>query len=281
MIVRAGLAARSRKFASGLVYTCSLPRAERSVWAWLADTHISGGPVAERAGRQPDTELQRVSREVSAVRPDGLVVNGDIAWKDGAAEDYRRFRDILSPALRGAPLVLGVGNHDRRANMLDAFDPELIAEPEWIAACVDLPPYCLIAVDSQLDPSVVGGEVGDSQMAWLEGALASSGARRAILFVHHPGDSLSEGCRDFERLAALAGGSGIVEAIVTGHDHAFSLDRLEGMHLVGLPSSAFPFDSRQDCGWVEARLAADGLALRFHGSRESAELRLRWRGPPG
>lgn len=210
-----------------------------------------------------------------------MIVNGDIAWKEGAAGDYRRFQDILSPALRTAPLVLCVGNHDSRANMLAAFDTECEAEPEWIAAVVDLPPYCVITLDSQIGPSVVGGEIGASQLAWLEEALAASGTRRAILFVHHPGNSLSEGCRDFDRLVDLAGDSGVVQAIVTGHDHAFSLERLGRMHLVGLPSAAFPFDNRQDCGWVEARLATESFQLRFHGSRESREHRLRWRKRPG
>ena len=142
---------------------------------------------------------------------------------------------------------------------------------------IDQPPFRFVALDSQLDPGEVGGAIGSEQLQWLESVLRYREPARTILFVHHPGESASEGCRDFGSLFDLAAGCGHVQAIVTGHDHAYSLDRDRGVHLVGLPSAGFPFDPGDECGWVEANLRASDLELRLRAGGTSRVSRLRWR----
>ncbi len=177
----------------------------------------------------------------------------------------------------GLPMVLGVGNHDRRGHMLAVLAERSGSEPSWLAAVVEQPPIRFVVLDSQINPDSVGGEVGSEQLAWLQTVVASSPYLRTILFVHHPGRSISEGCRDFDDVARLARSRASVQAVVTGHDHTFSVDRSGSVHLIGLPSSAFPFIAGTDCGWVEAVLSEYGLRLSFHGTGGSSEHRLKWR----
>lgn len=277
MTLRGRSAAASRAFESGLVYSVSLPPCRETVWAWLADTHIRGGAPVEREGRRPDRELARVAEEIAAARPDGIVVNGDLAWKRGDEEDYRRFRALLGPAADGRTAVLGVGNHDRRRNLLAVFDPGAGTAPDWIAAVVEQPPYRLVALDSQRDPGEVAGEVGPAQLRWLESSLRDAKPARTILFVHHPGQSVSEGCQDFDRLVAVAEGCAGAEAIVTGHDHEFTLGEAGRLHHVGLPATSFPFAAGRECGWIEAALDPLGMRLRLRSPQGSRTHRLDWR----
>ena len=276
MIVNAASPPRVAEFASGLIYSCSLPAVAEPRWAWLADTHICGDAEAERNGWRPARQLGDIARQVSAARPHGLLVNGDIAWQAGTIEDYRLFRTLMRPAA-GLPMVLGVGNHDRRDHMLAVLAGRSGSEPSWIAAVVEQPPNRFLVLDSQIDPESVGGEVGPEQLEWLRTEIALSEHLRTILFVHHPGRSISEGCKDFDALARLARGCASIQAIVTAHDHALSVTRREGVHLIGLPSSAFPFIDGTDCGWIEAAFCAEGLRLSFHGTGGSSKHRLDWR----
>ena len=211
-------------------------------------------------------------------RPDGVLVNGDLAWLEGAPDDYGLFRALMQP-MGATPLVLGVGNHDCRENLLANFGGWSDSPPEWLASVVDQPPNRLVMLDSQIGPGVVEGEIGADQLGWLGSLLANAPQRRTVLFVHHPGESTSEGCRDFEALARLAQSRSNVHAIVTGHDHEFSLGRVGDVHLIALPSAGFPFEPGTDCGWIEAGLTADGLRLRFHGTASASTHRLDWRLP--
>ncbi len=281
MILRGKAVTASRAFESGLVYSVSLPPCRETVWAWLADTHIRGGAPVVRDGRRPDRELARVAEEIVAARPDGIVVNGDLAWRQGNTEDYRRFQALLGPATAGRTAVLGMGNHDRRRNLLAVLDPGAGTVPDWIAAVVEQPPYRLVALDSQRSCGEVAGEIGPAQLRWLEGSLRAARPARTILFVHHPGHSVSEGCQDFDRLVAVAESCAAAEAIVTGHDHEFTLGVAGRLHHVGLPATSFPFASDRECGWIEAALDPLGMQLRFRRPHRSSRHRLDWRRSPG
>ena len=277
MILEGAAPASARRFASGVYYSCSLEETERATWAWVADPHISADPSAEHGGRRPAENLERIACEISAANPSGVLVNGDISWSVGSEADYQRFRSIMRPVLGAVPVVVGVGNHDRRDNLLAVLGERRGPEPDWLAAVVCQPPFQFVQLDSQIDPQHVGGEIGGSQFEWLEQILRARTALRTILFVHHPGESTSEGCRDFDILAGMAERHRCVEAIVTGHDHAFALERINHVHRIALPAAGFPFDSDIECGWIEAQHSRDGLSLAFHGQGAKTSYRLAWR----
>ena len=277
MILGETASALAQPFGSGVYYSCSLPQAARPAWAWVADTHINADARTEYRGRRPAARLERIVREIAAAEPSGVLVNGDISWAVGSMADYLRFRSIMRPVLEAVPLVIGVGNHDRRDNMLAVLGDRQGPEPDWMAAVVHQPPFRFVQLDSQIDLQEVGGEIGDQQLEWLDQVLRAESSPRTILFVHHPGESTSVGCRDFGRLAAIAEHHRCVEAIVTAHDHAFALERVSHVHRIALPAAGFPFDPQVDCGWIEARHARDGLSLAFHGQDGTTSYRLAWR----
>ena len=277
MILKAGAAPRASELAWGLCYSCTLPVTTQASWAWLADTHVSEDAEAERDRWQPSAQLESVAKEIVVARPCGVLVNGDLAWSEGRFGDYNRLRSLMRPVMAIAPLVLGVGNHDHRGNLLAALASRHGPEPAGIAAIVEQPPYRLVQLDSKHDTHEVGGEIGIAQIDWLDHVLRTGSLLRTILFVHHPGVSTSEGCRDFDALTQLADRHRAVQAIVTGHDHEFSLDRVRGVHRVGLPATGFPFEPGTACGWIEADLSQGGLVLRHHSTSGSSSHRLGWR----
>lgn len=278
MIVCAGRSPAPRQQGPGLVFSHSLAPAPVAVWAWLADTHVAGDADVAWRGLRPAAELERVASEIRALGPSGVLVNGDLSWRHGAPADYERFLQTLRPALGRAPLVVSMGNHDDRDYLLTALAGRPPYRPAWVTAVVDQPPYRLITLDSHIAPDVVGGELGSSQIAWLEKTLASSPARRTVVFLHHPGVSASEGCRDFALLQQVAIAHPTVQAIVTAHDHAFGVGTVQGLPCIALPATAFAF--RRNChrGWIEARLSADRLTLRFRGPDPPIEEHIAWTG---
>lgn len=245
----------------GLCFCLDLPPTRVARWAWLADTHVSADPTANCHGVRPVAQLERFVKEVRASRTSGVLVNGDLAWKSGELGDYSRLADLLQPLRGRYPLVLVPGNHDRRANMLAQLGGMPRRDPGRIAAIVDQPPFRLVALDSVSVEGDVGGEIGTDQLEWLDGLLARTQPRLTFLFVHHPGESTSEGCRDFQDLQAIARSQNTVRAIITAHDHEFAVARAGGHFLIALPALGFPFDPATQCGWIEACCSAEGARL--------------------
>ena len=70
--------------------------------------------------------------------------------------------------------------------------------------------------------------------------------------------------------------------MIFGHSHVWKVDQREGLHLVNLPPTAYVFAASSPNGWVDARVAADGMTLELrcldpqhaqHGQR----VELKWR----
>ena len=259
----------------GRVYALALPPAASSTWAWMADTHIAADRGAERAGRRPAFALRRVVGEIGTSRAFGTVVNGDLAWSTGEVADYDRFLSIMRPLLSRGPVVLGLGNHDHRGHLLQALSVRQGPDPQRIAAVVDQPPFRLVMLDSLVDSSEIGGELGPSQLRWLDELLAGGPGLRTFVFVHHPGESASVGARDFPALERLVRRRECVKAIVTGHEHEFAVREAVGSQRIGLPATGFPFDPGTPCGWVEARLTERSIALCLRAGSSSRPARER------
>ncbi len=264
---------------AGLCFSLSLPDARHGVahWAWLADPHISVDPSAKVRDQHPRVELARIVAEVCSSNPDATLVNGDIAWYDGDRGDYEQFAISIAPIRNAMPLLLGVGNHDARDRFLEMADIRLGSAPARINAVFDQAPFRFVVVDSQKHPKEVGGEIGREQLDWL-GAVLSERDAITLVFVHHPGQSSSEGCVDFDDLLELAATHKSVKAIVTGHDHEFGLSRAGDIHLIALPASGFTFRSEVPTGWVETTLTLAGADLRLRDANGGrTEHRVVWR----
>ncbi len=279
MILKPGVPPQVHETEVGLCYACTLPAAAQPRWAWLADTHIAADDAAEHAGCRPAEQFTRIVGEILAARPCAALVNGDLAWSHGQAADYRRFDALVRPLRSAMPLLLGVGNHDRRDALLSILAGSRRSAPERLTSITAQPPFRFVVLDSQSSSKEVGGELGAVQLDWLDGVLRAEPSLRTVLFVHHPGESSSEGCRDFDSLTALARRRRNVQAIVTAHEHMFSLGWAGSVPLVGLPAAGFPFTPETACGWIETRFSSNGMDLILHDADGAGLHHLPWRQP--
>src|SRR6185437_9369704 len=85
-------------------------------WALLSDIHIAADPADTYRGFHPSANLTKVLGQVSEMRFNGLLVNGDLARLLGKVDDYARIADYLEPLSQKMPLALTLGNHDSRQN---------------------------------------------------------------------------------------------------------------------------------------------------------------------
>ena len=277
MILLQGEPSLSTEHGSGVCYRCVLKPSETARWAWVSDTHICGDTNANRGGYRPARQLEQAVAEIGEFQPSGVLVNGDVAWLLGQTQDYERFLGIVEPLTEQAALVLAMGNHDERRNLIAALGGRDGPTPHWLSAVVEQPPFRFVALDSSIDPHTVGGKIGRAQLSWLDEVLASERQYRTIVFIHHPGESSSEGCSDFSDLVQLAHRQQCVQAIVTAHDHAYRLERIGEMHHVCLPALGFPFEDQTPTGWIEAVLGRAYIELRLRGPGRPTVTRLPWR----
>lgn len=277
MILSGDSAPQVQSIGGGLVYSYALPQCQAARWAWVADTHIRGDIAATHPASAPAQRLERIVREIKAIRPNGVLVNGDLAWSEGTRADYRRFGEIICPLPARTPIVLGIGNHDHRGNLLTVLGDVRGIKAEWLAAVVEQPPFRFVQIDSQSAPGEIGGEIGVDQLDWLEHMLKSGTGLATVIFVHHPGESSSAGCRDFDAVVGIAERFPAVRAIVTGHDHRYGVRRIGSVDHIALPAAGFSFEEESDCGWIETALGPHTQEIRFHGSRSYQHHLFTWR----
>ncbi len=253
-------------------------------WALLADPHVSSDPLKTHFGFSPDQNFRKAVEQVAAASPDAAFVAGDISWLEGLPEDYAHFKTSVNPLARRVPTCLTVGNHDSRENFLRAFQSGFTTEPHAAKTLTILeqPPIRMVILDSLYRTDVVPGLLGKAQRQWLVRFLEQSAKLPTFLCVHHPLDDEDGSLLDGGRLLTLIHPFRQVKAIFHGHDHVYRLEKFGGLHIVGLPALAFPFEESGACGWIEARLTVRGGDFRSHtiagrANERPGTVRLEWR----
>jgi 3',5'-cyclic AMP phosphodiesterase CpdA len=214
----------------------------------LSDTHFLAEGAALYDVIDTDHTVHRALEQLhrSGIRPDALILTGDIADR-GEADAYRRIRGIMEAAAAQweAKIIWVMGNHDKRA----AFRSTLLRQdqsgapvaPEVrytdvqtrvdqnadhqdpIDQVIDLDGLRIIALDTSV-PGYHHGEVTNAQLEWLRTVLSTPARHGSILALHHPPIptplplmSVLE-LQEQPRLAAVLAGSD-VRAILGGHLH--------------------------------------------------------------
>ena len=126
-------------------------------------------------GREP--LMEQFLKEMAALRPDAVLVTGDLAYAESPEwYDYLQ-RWITAMEVKGIPVVLVPGNHERKG------------WPEYLRhfgvtdyTRVDLGPLRILSLDSvhgrdQLTPS---------QWLWLRAELEDLDGRIPVIQLHHP-----------------------------------------------------------------------------------------------
>lgn len=280
--LRSGLAVVAAAAAGGPPWVLRGQEQESTRWAFLSDTHVSADLDDRHRGFYPYQNLQEIAAAVVYDPPDGLVVGGDLIRSKGGSPAYESLKTVLTPLAQRSPILLGLGNHDDREDFCRVFGAagaggESVGNKRVVAA--DAGPVRLIVLDSLLFPGAVRGSLGEPQRAWLETALRRYDDRPAILFIHHPPDSH---LLDAGRFRHLVEPLRQVKAIVHGHSHRYRLSRFKGIHVIGLPATAYNLSGNESVGWVEARLTRQGGEFVLHAIRGSRTAdgrvqELRWR----
>jgi Icc protein len=214
----------------------------------LSDTHIL--PTDDERLQGIDT-LQNV-RDVlqlvvdSGIRPDALIVSGDLA-DSGELDSYHRLRSELNACAErlGAELVVAMGNHDARPAFRQGMFDELPTEEpveyvRWIGG------LRVIVMDSTV-PGAAYGELRPEQLAWLTHELNTTAAEGSVLVMHHPpvpdttplaGLLTLHGA---DELQAVVVGSDVV-AVLAGHAHHAISSAFGGAVCYAAPATAYTVD---------------------------------------
>jgi Icc protein len=258
----------------------------------LNDTHVgekhpTNSPVPSHL-RQVVEELTDRKRKPAAV-----LVNGDLALKDGQPGDYRHFARLIAP-LREAKidLHLTLGNHDHRDVFYEVLKEEKPEAPLVAArhvAVVKTRHANFFLLDSLIKTMVTQGEVGEQQMKWLTGALDALADRPAIIMTHHNprlgGDPLHfpGGLSDSQPLWKELAKRKHVKAYIHGHIHDRSFAEHQGIHIINTPATSYVADPKKSTtGWTNARLDPEGVELTTHTNEadhpwNGQQRRLAWR----
>lgn len=236
--------------------------------AHLSDTHFLAGGALLYGRTDTDSTVNRAMEQLerSGLRPDAIVITGDIADR-GEPEAYRRVRGIVETAARrmGSELVWVMGNHDVRA----AFRAELLDEgpPSASSSAVgvtsgdaDAPADADAPIDRvtdcgglrivSIDTSVPGyhhGELSPDQLGWLSGVLATPAPLGTVLALHHPPIpsplplmSILE-LQQIDALAAVLRGTD-VRAILGGHLHHATSGMFAGIPVSVAAATCYTMD---------------------------------------
>jgi Icc protein len=204
----------------------------RVLVAQISDLHIK--PIGELAYQRVDTAaaLTRCVTHLNrfAPRPDLVVISGDLVDAPSrSAYDY--LVQLLSPL--EIPFVAIPGNHDDRELMLAALPGHYERPRGALHSLRAIGGVDVILVDSTV-PGHDYGALGVDSLAWLEGALAASPARPALLFMHHPPFVTGiehmdvQNLRNAGELAALLQRHRRVRLVAAGHVHRATLASFAG-----------------------------------------------------
>jgi len=204
--------------------------------AQISDVHICRGHEAARRDRA-EARLRQVLRAIMALRPRpaAIVATGDLT-EAGDLESYAAFRAILTEET-DLPVYPGVGNHDLRANFIQAFDwpADRLAEG-FVQYGVDLPEGLRLVMCDSLDEGEAGGGFCKTRAGWLRGVLEGGPADPVLVAIHHP--PVVSGIRWMDpspdapwigRLAGALQGHDQVQGLICGHLHRPLVSRLAGV----------------------------------------------------
>jgi 3',5'-cyclic AMP phosphodiesterase CpdA len=152
--------------------------------AQITDLHIKAPGVLAYGKVDTAAALSRciVVLNRFTPRPDFVVISGDLA-DTPTEEEYRHVKALLAPL--SIPYAAVPGNHDDRRLMRAMSGNASPATGDALNSAHSAGGLDLLLADSSV-PGHPYGLLDAPTLTWLEGELASSAERPALLFLHHP-----------------------------------------------------------------------------------------------
>ncbi|MCA8985774.1 MAG: metallophosphoesterase [Planctomycetaceae bacterium] len=240
----------------------------------LNDTHIGEKHPADSP---VPTHLRQVVTELAEMptKPAFVLINGDLALKDGQPGDYRHFAKLIQPLEQaGVDTHLTLGNHDNREAFYEVMKQQRPENPPVASrhiAIVQTRHANFFLLDSLQKTMVTQGTIGKEQLNWLAAALDGLQSKPAIVVAHHNprlgGDPLHfpGGLIDSRELWNVIGPRKWVKAYIHGHIHDRSQAEYQGIHILNTPATSYVADpTKSTTGWTTAKLTANGVTLTTH-----------------
>ena len=206
----------------------------------LTDPHLMANAAGELLGVNTRESLGAVIEEVLKVhgQPDLILATGDLA-QDGSEEAYRVFGESLQVFACGSAWL--AGNHDDAYTLKKVAadyqaDRRRIVQGGW---------QCIL-LDSSV-PGKVFGELAQSELDFLDAALAECPDLPALVTLHHhPVDIGSDwmkqiGLRNREAFWAVVDRHPQVRVVLWGHIHQEHVLDRNGVRLLATPSTCIQF----------------------------------------
>ncbi len=243
-------------------------------WALLADIHIWENRNDLKGGVKPADNLQTAVKAIlaTAPHPAGAIVAGDCAALEGHAGDYAVLADVIQSLPHDdIPVHFALGNHDHRENFLAAFanakpKGETAVANKYVSI-LETPHANWFLLDSLDRTNHTPGLLGEAQLKWLATALDARPDKPALVVMHHTPDpgAKGSGLHDTEALYEVILPRKQVKAYVFGHSHTWRLGKVDDLHLINLPATAWLFGDYRLRGWIDALLRPNGVALTVRG----------------
>lgn len=242
--------------------------------AILNDTHIGEKQKSETA---IPTHLKTTVEYLLGLpcQPAAVLINGDLALRDGQPGDYRHFAKLIAPLREaGMSIHLTLGNHDNREVFYEVLTREKPSQPVVVSrhvGVVSTRAANIFLLDALKGTMITQGELGETQLKWLAKALDARRDKPAIVVAHHNprlgGDPkhFPGGLEDSQPLWDLFARRRQVKAYVHGHIHHWSLARHEGIHIVNTPATSYVGDPKTSTtGWTMAQMRGEGMTVTTH-----------------
>ena len=173
--------------------------------------------------------LERAITEVNELRPDVVVISGDLT-SNGFKEEYALAREYLN-GIECQAMVVIPGNHDSR-NVGYVHFEDLFGDRNSV---LRIDGVTIVAVDST-EPDLDNGQIGRGRYRWIEEQFADPAELRIFVLHHHllpvPGTgrerNIVNDAGDAIETLQRAG----VDLVLSGHKHVPYAWRLEDLFVV-------------------------------------------------
>lgn len=216
----------------------------------LTDLHLVESDDGLVNGQSPTQRLRCVLARLRATEltPAFILVTGDLVNNGQAAEYHTLNRHLPELQSFGAPVLLGMGNHDARRPFRQlVLSDALTADHQPYYHSTLINGVNVIMLDSQV-PNEVHGYLDEAQLAWLAAELANPVPVGHLIALHHPPVSSTValleplGLHNAAALAAVLAPHDNVLGILSGHIHYNHVARFANTFSFTTPAVLYAID---------------------------------------